>query len=54
MVNIHPKAALALRAVELRKICGRHAAARFARNNGVSALYRLACQLAAVPEFLIN
>lgn len=40
----------ALKAVEIRKGCGRFAASRYAEKHGVRALYRLACQLAAVEN----
>ena len=42
------QAQMALKAVALRKTCGRYAASQFARKNGVSGLYRLALQLEAV------
>lgn len=44
-VQLHPHAALAIKAVSIRKQCGREAAARFAEKNGVRSLYRLALQL---------
>lgn len=42
------QAQLALKAVSIRKACGRYAASQFARKHGVSGLYRLAMQLEAV------
>ena len=42
------QAQMALKAVALRKTCGRYAASQFARKHGVSGLYRLAQQLEAV------
>ena len=44
-------AACALQAVKIRKQCGRYVAAQYARKHGVSSLYRLALQLAAVQGF---
>jgi len=38
----------AIKAVELRRTCGRFAASRYAEKHGVTALYRLARQLSAV------
>lgn len=38
----------AMKAVELRHTKGRFAASRYAANNGVRSLYRLALQLSAV------
>ena len=40
----------AIKAAELRKTCGRYAASQYAKKHGVSALYRLACQLSAVSN----
>ena len=37
----------AVKAVQIRNTCGRYAASRYASNNGVSGLYRLALQLSA-------
>ena len=42
------QAQLALKAVALRKTCGRFAASQFARKHGVYSLYRIARQLEAV------
>lgn len=42
------QAYLAIKAVSIRKQCGRDAASKFAAKNGVSSLYRLALQLEAV------
>lgn len=44
------QAQYALKAVKLRKQCGRYAASQYARKHGVSSLYRLALQLGAVAE----
>lgn len=44
---LDPKTTLALKAVAIRKQCGRYAASQYARNHGVSALYRLALQLSS-------
>ena len=41
-------AQLALRALAMRSSCGEYAARRYAERRGISGLYRLACQLAAV------
>lgn len=41
---------LAMRAVQIRKQCGRYAASQFARKHGVSSLYRLALQLDSIGE----
>lgn len=38
----------AMKAVQIRNTCGRFAASRYAANNGVRSLYRLALQLSAV------
>ena len=38
----------AIRAVHIRRQCGRFAASQYARKHGVSGLYRLALQLEAV------
>lgn len=38
----------AIRAVQIRRQCGRFAASQYARKHGVSGLYRLALQLEAV------
>ena len=51
-VQLHPHAALAIKAVSIRKQCGRYAAARFAEKNGVRGLYRLALQLEASAALL--
>lgn len=48
--NISMAAWHALKAAEMRKTCGRFAASQYAKKHGVSSLYRLACQLAAVSE----
>jgi len=40
----------AIKAVQIRKQCGRYAASQFARKHGVSTLYRLALQLEAIGE----
>lgn len=37
----------AIRAVQIRRQCGRFAASQYARKHGVSGLYRLALQLEA-------
>lgn len=50
MNNMSVDAALALKALDLRKTCGNHAARVFAHKHGISGLYRLACQLHAVRE----
>ena len=42
------QAKLAIKAVALRKTCGRYAASQYARKHGVSSLYRLALQLESV------
>jgi len=42
------QALLAIRAVGIRKTCGRYAASQFARRHGVSKLYRLALQLSSI------
>lgn len=42
---------LAIRAVELRRTCGRYAASRYAARHGVSSLYRLALQLSVSSSF---
>jgi len=42
------QAFLAIRAVGIRKTCGRYAASQFARRHGVSKLYRLALQLSSI------
>jgi hypothetical protein len=47
-MSIHPLAALALKAVALRRKCGRFAAWQFAFKHGVAGLYRKALQLEAV------
>ena len=39
----------AIRAVQIRRQCGRYAASQYARKHGVSGLYRLALQLESVP-----
>ena len=39
------QAKIALRAVEITRMCGRYAGRKFAVNNGVLGLWRLAMQL---------
>jgi len=46
-MNIHPLAAIALRAVELRRTSGRFAAWHYAFKRGAAGLYRKALQLQA-------
>ena len=43
-----PSTMYAIRAVTLRKTCGRYAASQYARKHGVYPLYRLALQLEAI------
>ncbi len=45
------QAQLAIKAVSIRRACGRYAASRFAAKHGVSSLYRLALQLSVVSSF---
>jgi hypothetical protein len=44
------QAYLAIKAVSIRKQCGRDAASKFASKNGVSSLYRLALQIEATKN----
>jgi len=44
------QAQYAIKAVTIRKQCGRYAASQYARKHGVSSLYRLALQLEAIGE----
>ena len=48
---MHPSAALALKALDLKHRCGPYAGRRFAAKHAVTPLYRLAQQLHAVKDF---
>lgn len=48
LYTLSPAAWHAVKAVQIRNTCGRYAASQYAKKNGVSSLYRLACQLSAI------
>lgn len=51
---MNPLAQHAIRAEKMRHTCGSYSARRYAINHGCLGLYRLACQLAAIPVAFLD